>query len=224
MNLPQIILKLKNFINQYKFTIIFTLLAIVILQICHNSQMSKHNFDNSITQSEQTETTNQLTDSVTDYHAEPNSPNWVPILLPFLIFALFATALYMLKKRQINPLDFLDIFRSVSTKGRIWQDLQGRVIFTLTVKNKKRNQSIEFEQPILEFLSLKERRKFKMPLPDFPITLTGNTSHSVNISLQRILGAHPELMQFKALRMTIRSNAGKIYKTAPQLVLWKQNK
>lgn len=108
---------------------------------------------------------------------------------------------------------------NASVKGKLWQDLNGRVVYTLTVKNRGR-KDISVGNAIIEFISFKEKRKFKAPVTDFPITLSKGTAHAVNIPIQKLIEQHRELMDFKAIRMSVECN-GKQKFTLPVGVKWK---
>lgn len=215
--------RIKRFVTQYRYFIIATLLGMVVLQQCHVWQMRRLSHGGAAEPQSTTEAP-MLHDSVVDPAAEPQSTDgswllWLPVVLMAVLTVLLARA----RRRGQDPLqDFLDRFRKVSLRGRLWQDLQGRVVFTLTVSNRKQGASVQFEVPTVEFMALRSRRKFRVPAPDFPITLSGGTSHTVNVSLQRLMAAHPELLSYSVIRMTVAADNGRTYKTRPVVVRWQK--
>ncbi len=215
--------RIKRFVTQYRYFIIATLLGMVVLQQCHVWQMRRLSHGGAAEPQSTTEAP-MLHDSVVDPAAEPQSTDgswllWLPVVLMAVLTVLLARA----RRRGQDPLqDFMDRFRKVSVRGRLWQDLQGRVVFTLTVSNRKQGASVQFEVPTVEFMALRSRRKFRVPAPDFPITLSGGTSHTVNVSLQRLMAAHPELLSYSVIRMTVAADNGRTYKTRPVVVRWQK--
>lgn len=108
---------------------------------------------------------------------------------------------------------------TAALSGKIWQDLSGKVIYTLTIKNRGR-EPIALSNATIEFINFKEKRTFKMAVPDFPLTLTKGTKHSANISLQRLMEQHLELINYKMIRVGVECN-GKVRYTLPLAVKWK---
>lgn len=223
LTMKNIIERLKQFVTQYRYLIIATLLAMMVLEYCHIQQMKQLNPYAPAEQPCMPEP-QTLSDVAVDPAAEPQSTDgsWL-LWLPMAALAVLTVLLARARRRGQDPLqDFLDRFRKVSVRGRLWQDLQGRVVFTLTVSNRKQGASVQFEVPTVEFMALRSRRKFRVPAPDFPITLSGGTSHTVNVSLQRLMAAHPELLSYSVIRMTVAADNGRTYKTRPVVVRWQK--
>lgn len=223
LTMKNIIERLKQFVTQYRYLIIATLLGMVVLQQCHVWQMRRLSHGGAAEPQGTTEAP-MLHDSVVEHADEPRDTTgtWV-LWVPMAALAVLTVLLARARRRGQDPLqDFLDRFRKVSVRGRLWQDLQGRVVFTLTVSNRKQGASVQFEVPTVEFMALRSRRKFRVPAPDFPITLSGGTSHTVNVSLQRLMAAHPELLSYSVIRMTVAADNGRTYKTRPVVVRWQK--
>ncbi len=109
---------------------------------------------------------------------------------------------------------------TAALSGKIWQDLRGKVIYTLTIKNRGK-EAVSLNNAIIEFINVREKRTFKMPVPDFPLTLTKGTKHSANISLQRLMEQHQELTNYKMIRVGVECN-GVVRHTMPLAVKWKR--
>lgn len=122
---------------------------------------------------------------------------------------LVGAVLYVLYRMGKLKLPF-----GVSVTGKMWQDLQGRVVYTLTVVNKSRKQ-VEVSDAMVEFLDMKNKRKFRMPVKDLPMTLQKGTSHSMTVSLMNLFMNNPDLRAMKALRVMVKVD-GKEKHTLPQ--------
>ncbi len=122
-------------------------------------------------------------------------------------------------------------------KGWIQKLIPGRVIISLKVKNnKKTNTKIAklnilnltktnytFSDPILIFASpLKKARKFKIKGGDsqslFPLTLTPETAHQLNINLDNFITNVEGLKQYRFIKVEILSNQQKKHKSGWKLV------
>ena len=216
LTMKDMIERIKRFVTQYRYFIIATLLGMVVLQQCHVWQMRRLSHGGAAEPQSTTEAP-MLHDSVVEHADEPRDTTgtWV-LWVPMAVLAVLTVLLARARRRGQDPLqDFLDRFRKVSVRGRLWQDLQGRVVFTLTVSNRKQGASVQF-------MALRSRRKFRVPAPDFPITLSGGTSHTVNVSLQRLMAVHPELLSYSVIRMTVAADNGRTYKTRPVVVRWQK--
>lgn len=130
------------------------------------------------------------------------------IVLGIILLLTFA-AVYILYRVGKIKLPFV-----VSVTGKMWQDLQGRVVYTLTVKNGTRKQ-VEISDAMVEFMGTKNRRKFRMPVKDLPMTLQKGTSHSMTVSLMNLFMNNPDLRAMKALRVLVKVD-GKEKHTLPQ--------
>lgn len=133
---------------------------------------------------------------------------WFVVLLIFL-----GVGIFMLYKQGVFPF-------GLSISGKVWQDLNGRIIYTLQVKNSSR-KSVTVCNPTIEFSNMRNSRKFRMPVADFPLTLLPSTKHSVNISLQKLIEQHQELMEFRTIRAAVECN-NRLYRTFPLVVRWNQ--
>lgn len=133
------------------------------------------------------------------------------ILGGFVVLA--GAGIFLLRYKSIYPF-------TLSASGKIWQDPYGRVVYTLTVRNKGR-KPVNVANAMIEFAKIKDRRKFRMPVADFPMTLTEGTKHSVNIPLQKLLEQHQELLDYKMIRVSVDGN-GTVRKTFPLAIRWKR--
>lgn len=139
-----------------------------------------------------------------------NNSNMGTILVVLGILLLLSLAIvYVLYRLGKIKLPFV-----VSVTGKMWQDLQGRVVYTLTVKNSTRKQ-VEISDAMVEFMDTKKRRKFRMPVKDLPMTLQKGTSHSMTVSLMNLFMNNPDLRAMKALRVLVKVD-GKEKHTLPQ--------
>ncbi len=108
---------------------------------------------------------------------------------------------------------------NVRVSGKIWQDLSRRVVFTLNIGNKSK-RNVQIDEAMIEFMGIRDSRKFRIPVGDFPLTLSASTKHTVNISLQKLLERDPQLLSYKAIRASVLAG-GKRIKTMPIGVRWK---
>ncbi|MCR5696822.1 MAG: hypothetical protein K6G73_07600 [Marinilabiliaceae bacterium] len=143
-------------------------------------------------------------------HESKNSSSIVSIIISTTLLILFA---YLLLWMQ-GLLPFC-----VSIKGKLWQDLTGKIVFTLSIANRTR-KSQNVSNATICFIG-KNNRRFRMPVADFPLDMQPHTKHVVNVSLQRLLEQNQDLLDYKALRAEVECN-GKICKTFPLVVKWKR--
>lgn len=131
---------------------------------------------------------------------------WV-IMIILLIVLLF----FMLYRFGFLPF-------SVNVSGKVWQDLNGRVIYTLQIKNGSR-KAVNITNPMIEFAKVGDKRKFRMPVADFPLTLQPSTKHIVNVSLQKLIEQNQSLMDYKTIRASVDCNS-RVHRTFPLVVRW----
>lgn len=107
----------------------------------------------------------------------------------------------------------------VKGTGQLWQELSGRIVYTLRVKNRSR-KAVTVSDVVIVFRNFTEKRKFKVPVADFPLMLSKGTSHTVNISLQKLFEQHPELTKYKMVTAYFQCD-GKRRGAMPLIVKWK---
>lgn len=130
------------------------------------------------------------------------------IIMSIILIAFLAFLLY-----KFGLLPF-----GVNVSGKVWQDLNGRIIYTLHVKNASR-KSVTVTNPIIEFGKSNDKRKFRMPVADFPLTLQPSTKHAVNVSLQKLIEQNQSLMEYRTIRVSVDCN-NRTYRTFPLVVRW----
>ncbi|MDO4462678.1 MAG: hypothetical protein Q4C30_09370 [Bacteroidia bacterium] len=138
-----------------------------------------------------------------------SSSNTGWIVTAVILLLLAVGVVYLLFRMGKIKLPF-----GVAVTGKMWQDLQGRVVYTLTVNNKSRKQ-VEISDAMVEFMDVKKKRKFRMPVKDLPLTLQKGTSHSMTVSLMNLFMNNPDLRAMKALRVLVKVD-GKEKHTLPQ--------
>lgn len=110
---------------------------------------------------------------------------------------------------------------TVSVVGKLWQDLQMRPVYTLTLRNNSR-KAVEFNNAMIVFVTKsRQQRKFRMPIKDLPMTLQPGTSHSFTVSIQRLMEQNPDLMGTVVISVQVEAG-GKVKKTFPQGVKFGQ--
>lgn len=135
-------------------------------------------------------------------------PLWIALV------ALLAAVGVFLYQKSIFPF-------TANLRGKLWQDLQGNCVYSLTVRNRGKVSVAIDDATIMFSNGGDKKRKFKMPVADFPLTLTKGTSHTVNISLQKLIIAHPELMDYRMIVVMVTAN-GSTRTTFPAFVKWKK--
>lgn len=221
--------KLKNFLERYRWAITMALAVLVIMQHCTISTLQKElrfvrdKYEVPATV-KTTPTDNSATNAAPQEAVRTAPPataeeaprgglrdnNYWAIVALVLLVGLTVFVLYRKGKLPFG----------VHVSGKLWQDLNGRVVYTLSVRNRTR-KDVTVEKAQIEFIRFRAKRKFTMPVPDFPITLSAGTSHSVNISLQRLLESDQTLLDFKVIRVSVECNARR-RRTAPIGVKWKR--
>ncbi len=152
--------------------------------------------------------------AVEEDHVSTNShgiPTWLSTTMTLLILV----GGYCFVAWQFGFFPF-----SLRVKGRVWQDLQGRVVFSVDIRNNMR-VSVVVADAMIEFMDTKGTRKFKVPVADFPLTMAKGTRHTVNISLQKVMEKDASLMNFRAIRASLTAN-GRQTHTMPVGVKWKK--
>lgn len=207
--LREIFLKISAFIRQYVGHICWALFCVTIMQQCMISSLRSELLK---VKAGEIGDVPGAVESYVDPVVTVNNTNdsnmgWI---VAGSILALLAIAVvYLLFRLGKIKLPF-----GVAVTGKMWQDLQGNVVYTLTVKNSTRKQ-VEISDAMVEFLDTKDKRKFRMPVKDLPMTLQKGTSHSITVSLMKLFMNNPDLRAKKALRVTIKVD-GKEKHTLPQ--------
>lgn len=213
--------RVSAFLNKYRWAITMALFVCCIMQQCTistlRSEMAflKHKYEepaNNELLSDKDESVVAEDQFMVD-EVDSSESSHSPAILWIIVVLLIAIALFLLWRFSIFPF-------SVWVGGKLWQDLTGKIVYTLKITNRGREMA-SVGNAIIEFINFKETRKFKMPVSDFPLSLTKGTQHSVNISLQRLLEQHQELLDYKMIRVSVECN-GKIRKTIPLGVRWKK--
>lgn len=212
--------KISAFLNKYRWAITMSLFLCCVLQQCTISTLRS---EISFLKNKYEEPANNelLTDN--EVQALPleetqadevvaNSNSGV-IVSVMSIVLLIAIVVFLLWKFSIFPF-------GIWVSGKLWQDLTGKIVYTLKITNRSR-ETVNVGNAMIEFINFKEQRKFKMPVSDFPLSLTKGTSHVVNISLQKLLEQHQELLDYKMIRVSVECD-GKTKKTMPLGVRWKK--
>lgn len=219
--LKEIFLKISAFVRQYIGHICWALFCVTIMQQCMISSLRSELLK---AKAGEVEAVGQgAVSEVPEVGVDPgsavdsaiavgntNNSNMGTILVVLGILLLLSLAIvYVLYRLGKIKLPFV-----VSVTGKMWQDLQGRVVYTLTVKNSTRKQ-VEISDAMVEFMDTKKRRKFRMPVKDLPMTLQKGTSHSMTVSLMNLFMNNPDLRAMKALRVLVKVD-GKEKHTLPQ--------
>lgn len=219
--LKEIFLKISAFVRQYIGHICWALFCVTIMQQCMITSLRSELLK---AKAGEVEAVGQgAVSEVPEVGVEPgsavdsaiavgntNNSNMGTILVVLGILILLSLAIvYVLYRLGKIKLPFV-----VSVTGKMWQDLQGRVVYTLTVKNSTRKQ-VEISDAMVEFMDTKKRRKFRMPVKDLPMTLQKGTSHSMTVSLMNLFMNNPDLRAMKALRVLVKVD-GKEKHTLPQ--------
>lgn len=212
--------KISAFLNKYRWAITMSLFLCCVLQQCTISTLRS---EISFLKNKYEEPANN--ELLTDNEAQAlpleetqadevvaNSNSGV-IVSVMSIVLLIAIVVFLLWKFSIFPF-------GIWVSGKLWQDLTGKIVYTLKITNRGR-ETVNVGNAMIEFINFKEQRKFKMPVSDFPLSLTKGTSHVVNISLQKLLEQHQELLDYKMIRVSVECD-GKTKKTMPLGVRWKK--
>lgn len=212
--------KISAFLNKYRWAITMSLFLCCVLQQCTISTLRS---EISFLKNKYEEPANN--ELLTDNEAQAlpleetqadevvaNSNSGV-IVSVMSIVLLIAIVVFLLWKFSIFPF-------GIWVSGKLWQDLTSKIVYTLKITNRGR-EMVNVGNAMIEFINFKEQRKFKMPVSDFPLSLTKGTSHVVNISLQKLLEQHQELLDYKMIRVSVECD-GKTKKTMPLGVRWKK--
>ncbi len=213
----EILQKISAFFNQFRWAITLALLACCIMQQCTistlRSQLAfvKDKYENPINNINN-EATESVSNTDTDYPTTLETDNNTIITIVYFLIAL-GIILSFAWYKSWWPF-------SVWLKGKIWQDLNGRVVYTLTATNRGR-EAVTLNNATIEFINLREQRKFRMPVTDFPLTLTKGTTHTFSVSLQKLMEQHQELTNYKMIRVSVECN-GTIRRTLPLGIRWQK--
>lgn len=219
----ELLAKVSAFLNKYRWAITMTLFVCCIMQQCTistlRSEMAflKHKYEEPANNEllSDNEDAYVVDDEVVVDEVENGATSSSSSVVIWMVVVLaLALIVFLLWKFSIFPF-------GIWVGGKLWQDLTGKIIYTLKISNKGR-ETVNVGNAMIEFINFKEQRKFKMPVSDFPLSLTKGTQHSVNISLQRLLEQHPDLLDYKMIRVSVECN-GKVRKTIPLGVRWKRS-
>ncbi len=202
--IKEIFAKLSAFIRAYLGPLCWALFCVTIMQQCMISSLRSELLKVKAGEIALSENVDVVASEIQNTSSSSMGWGWI-ITLCILIGAV----LYVLYRMGKLKLPF-----GVSVTGKMWQDLQGRVVYTLTVVNKSRKQ-VEVSDAMVEFLDMKNKRKFRMPVKDLPMTLQKGTSHSMTVSLMNLFMNNPDLRAMKALRVMVKVD-GKEKHTLPQ--------
>ncbi len=215
------LLKFSAWLKRNSTYVIWGLLICVIMQQCTISALQReisflqdkytvstpsHVSDDEIAQPSDEQPAPQIDEPT----APRSSSSIVSIIISIAILLLMAY-LY-LWMRALLPF-------CVSVKGKLWQDLSGKIVFTLSIANRTRKPQ-NIDNAMICFIG-KNSRRFRMPVTDFPLEMQPHTKHVVNVSLQRLFEQNQDLLDFKALRAEVECNS-KVRKTFPFVLKWKR--
>jgi len=218
------LVKISAFLNKYRWAITMALFISCIMQQCTISTLRseisflKHKYeepannellsDNQISKDE----ISIEEHSVVPEKTEASDVNSI-IIIVIIMISLISTGIFLLWKFSIFPF-------SIWVGGKLWQDLTGKIVYTLKITNRGR-ETVNVGNAMIEFINFKDQRKFRMPVSDFPLSLTKGTQHTVNVSLQKLLEQNMDLLDYKMIRVSIECN-GKKRRTMPLGVKWKR--
>lgn len=224
-------IKIISWVRQYQPIIIVGLIICIVMQHCTINQLQNElkfvrekyevvapqqiisvdkisNADSTI-QSQQPDVSSVSKEEITSTKTKSKSP----IVAILCLLCSLVVAFFLFK--AMGKLPFM-----LNVTGKLWQDLNGRIIYTLTIKNKTRND-VTVDNAMITFIKRGDTRKFRMPVADFPITLSKGTTHSVNVSLQRLFEQNQDLFNYRAIRVSVDCN-GKRKNTLPFAIKWKR--
>lgn len=210
--LRDIFLKISAFIRQYVGHICWALFCVTIMQQCMISSLRSELLKAKAGEIALGDAVGSVADSVADVAGvaeKTNNSNMGWIIAGCILAVVAIAVVYVLYKMGKIKLPF-----GVAVSGKMWQDLQGNIVYTLTVVNNTRKH-VEISDAVVEFLDRKDGRKFRMPVKDLPMTLQKGTSHSLTVSLMKLFMNNPDLRAKKALRVNIKVD-GKEKHTLPQ--------
>lgn len=214
MNFKTIMQRVAQFVDRYHRGIIIGLLLCCVLQQCTINQLRSDrdhllNSDTVVSQLNDVvdEADDTLRDAVSDGSHQSNTG-----LITFVIILVVLLAV-------IGAYRFGLFSGGVTLKGTIHQDMTGRIIYSLTINNRSR-KAVTVDNTQIEFRNTQQERKFRTPVPDFPLTLTARTKHTVNISLRQLLERNPDLIDYRFIRSSIECDGVRRY-SIPLSVKWK---
>lgn len=228
MKFKQILSQISNFLSRHRTAITVALFVCVVMQQCTISRLSqeivflREKYENPI--ATPAASAKQLADDIAQkagdaldgaLPSEAQETSGTTTALYWVFGIAMAVVVYWLLARRFGLFPYL-----LNAKGRIWQDLQGRVVYTLTIKNKTR-RDISVQDAMIEFMGIRDSRKFKAPTSELPMTLAPGTQHSINLPLQRLLERDQQLMNYKAIRAMVTAD-GKTVRALPLGVRWKK--
>lgn len=215
----EILTKISAFLNRYRWAITLSLFVCCISQQCAISSLrneiaflrdkyeapaANESLSDDVSSDEVVNIAAENT-SAGNETAESNS-NHNTLTICIIAIVLIGAWLFVAWRRSLFPFN-------ARISGKIWQDFSGRIVYTLTINNHGRADA-NIDNAMIEFININDRRKFRMPVTDFPLMLTKGTKHSVNVSLQRLFEQNPDLTNFKMIRVSVDIN-GKRQNTLP---------
>ncbi len=137
--------------------------------------------------------------------------------LPFFAFLLVVgIAVYVVWYSRRNALYPIGLW----VGGRLRQAPDGTIFFSMKVKNRS-TKEVEVNEPIINFKSRSNLRKFRAAVPSIPIVMQAGTTFETQISLNGLIERNPELMQAYAVSLTISTN-GRRHSTPPSFIRFKE--
>lgn len=227
MNFKKILFDFAAFVNKHQRGILYGFMIICLFQQCKiNSLQREVAFLSDLVHAptapalevpdvEVPEDVPDVPSSVLPDVSEPVAAGEFPLVWAVVGAVVVALGIYgfMAYRKGWWPL-------GVRLKGKLWQDLYGRVNYTLTVRNLSK-LGLTVSDAQIEFIRMGSSRKFRIPLADFPLAMCGGTSHTVNISLQKLLESHADLLDYKVIRLSVMCK-GRRVNTLPLGVRWKR--
>lgn len=216
MDFKQIMQRVGQFVDRYRRGIIIGLLLCCVLQQCTINQLRHER--NQLLNTDQitrtvTDAADEVGDAIGDALSTQQSHQSNTGLITLVIILVVAAAV-------VGAYRFGLFSGGVVLKGSIHQDLTGRIIYSLTINNRSR-KAVTIDNTQIEFRSTQQERKFRTPVPDFPLTLTARTKHTVNISLRQLLEKNPDLINYRFIRSSVECD-GVRRSSIPLSVKWKR--
>ncbi len=139
-------------------------------------------------------------------------PVWGVALIVLAVVAVFGAVAYMWVN-AIFPI-------GLSFRGRLAQNAQGQLIFSIRVRNRSR-KVVELDHAQVNFvMGPSQVRRFRAGVPTLPISLQPKTGYEAQINLTGLISANIELCKAKAISLSLIAN-GRMHSTLPRPVKFK---
>lgn len=139
-------------------------------------------------------------------------PAWGVVLIVLAVAAVFGAVAYMWVN-AIFPI-------GLSFRGRLAQNAQGQLIFSIRVRNRSR-KVVELGHAQVNFvMGPSQVRRFRAGVPTLPISLQPKTGYEAQINLTGLISANIELCKAKAISLSLMAN-GRMHSTLPRPVKFK---